>query len=355
LNAFEVNDCDGEEIKNVPLLKAQYVNNDDKSMIRFSCIDEEQLKLGLGDTVEIFNDVSDSSIEPILLDVVKIETTKTAIAITKSNSISDKLIDMINEGKAIAKKAKRTKIIDYKSLKDQLLVPTFMACNGCLSNKQDRALNLCLLAAFKAIDYYDFSQSTSNDDDIDRFKEKLIEELRLLGIENPYQAVKTGGVGVDTLDKIARGFLKVLTASATARCYSTVSVIGSLVSQETIKVLTRVHKPIEQLLFFESLDSIIYDDNIDDTKIDVDLNMFNSINVYGRELARELAHMKIFVVGSGAIGCELLKTFALMGVGIGSDIKSDVNIDKNLWDGLQNGGIVLTDMDHIEVYEVVCL
>jgi len=348
LPSFEVSDCDGEETKNIPLLKAQFISNDDKSMIRFSCIDEEQLKLGLGDTVEIFCDVSESLSGSLVLEVNKVDTTKMVVAHAKGNAISDATIEMINSGKALARKAKKSKIIDYKSLKEQLIKPTFMPCNGCLSNKQDRALNLCLLAAFKAIDRYDFSHSTCSDTDVDKFKEKLIEELNLLGVENPNQSVKAGGVGQDTLTKVARGFLKVLTISTSARCYSTVSVIGSLVSQETIKVLTRVHTPIDQLLLFESLDSIVYDES-KEKGIDVDLDMFNSINVYGRELVRELAHMKVFVVGSGAIGCELLKTFALMGIGIGDGKKSDANIDKNLWAGLSKGGIVLTDMDHIEV------
>jgi len=349
LPSFEVNDCDGEETKNIPLLKAQFISNDDKSTIRLSCIDEEQLKLGLGDTVEIFCDVSESISDSIVLEVNKVDTTKTVVAHAKGSDISDATIEMINSGKALARKAKKSKIIDYKSLKEQLLKPTFMSCNGCLSNKQDRALNVCLLAAFKAIDKYDFSHSTGSDNDVDNFKEKIIEELNELGVENPNQSVKAGGVGEDTLTKVARGFLKVLTVSTSARCYSTVSVIGSLVSQETIKVLTRVHTPIDQLLLFESLDSIVYDDNNDKGIGSVDLDMFNSINVYGRELARELAHMKVFVVGSGAIGCELLKTFALMGIGIGNGKETDTNSDKNLWTGLSKGGIVLTDMDHIEV------
>lgn len=40
--------------------------------------------------------------------------------------------------------------------------------------------------------------------------------------------------------------------------------------------------------------------------------------------------MKFFIVGAGAIGCELLKNFAMMGVGCG------------------NGRLIVTDMDHIE-------
>ena len=93
--------------------------------------------------------------------------------------------------------------------------------------------------------------------------------------------------------------------------------------------------------------------------------------VYGEEIAAELASMKIFVVGSGAIGCELLKTFALLGVGVGSGGGSDVGVEsykgresnkKNdlevvsgsgLWDCLSEGGIVLTDIFYLFAFNIL--
>ena len=45
-----------------------------------------------------------------------------------------------------------------------------------------------------------------------------------------------------------------------------------------------------------------------------------------------MANVKLFMVGSGAIGCELLKNYAMLGIGSG-----------------EKGMIVLTDPDHIEV------
>jgi len=44
------------------------------------------------------------------------------------------------------------------------------------------------------------------------------------------------------------------------------------------------------------------------------------------------------MVGAGAIGCELLKNFAMMGVGTGKATKDR-----------QAGHVVLTDPDHIEL------
>lgn len=47
-----------------------------------------------------------------------------------------------------------------------------------------------------------------------------------------------------------------------------------------------------------------------------------------------------FVVGAGAIGCELLKNFSMMGLGCRMNAADDSKID--------DGCIVVTDMDTIE-------
>ena len=52
----------------------------------------------------------------------------------------------------------------------------------------------------------------------------------------------------------------------------------------------------------------------------------------------KLAHTRLFMVGAGAIGCELLKNYAMLGVGTGKATGK-----------LQAGSIVLTDPDVIEV------
>jgi len=56
------------------------------------------------------------------------------------------------------------------------------------------------------------------------------------------------------------------------------------------------------------------------------------ISIYGKEVLDNLKKQKVFIVGAGALGCELLKCFALLG--IGTDPK---------------GKVAITDNDHIEL------
>jgi len=51
----------------------------------------------------------------------------------------------------------------------------------------------------------------------------------------------------------------------------------------------------------------------------------------GEDLVNEIQDCKVFMIGAGAIGCELLKNYAMLGLGTG------------------DGGIIVTDPDVIEV------
>lgn len=58
----------------------------------------------------------------------------------------------------------------------------------------------------------------------------------------------------------------------------------------------------------------------------------DQIRVYGREVQEKLKKLNIFMVGAGALGCEFIKSFALMGIGCG-----------------EGGMVHCTDNDNIEV------
>jgi ubiquitin-activating enzyme E1 len=57
----------------------------------------------------------------------------------------------------------------------------------------------------------------------------------------------------------------------------------------------------------------------------------SQIAVFGKQFQEKLGSLRYFIVGAGAIGCELLKNFAMMGIGAGPE-----------------GELIVTDMDLIE-------
>lgn len=107
------------------------------------------------------------------------------------------------------------------------------------------------------------------------------------------------------------------------------SVIGSIASQEAMKAITNKYTPLHQFFYFESIDSL--PEEVSDVNL-LDTSRYSSIRaVFGNAFFNTLQKLKLFQVGDGAIGCELLKNFALMGVAT----------DKE-------GVIVTTDPDIIE-------
>lgn len=107
---------------------------------------------------------------------------------------------------------------------------------------------------------------------------------------------------------------------------------GGLAAQEVLKSVSGKFHPIVQWLYFDSLESLPTS-----TKRSEELcRPMNSrydgqIAVFGKDFQDKLANINEFLVGAGAIGCEMLKNWALIGLATGP-----------------KGKISVADMDQIE-------
>lgn len=115
------------------------------------------------------------------------------------------------------------------------------------------------------------------------------------------------------------------------------SIFGSIVAQEVIKASSKKYTPIKQWLYMDFVDIIsntppallsediphIYD--VDDGNESI-IRYTSQVSIFGLEFQKILSDAKVFIVGAGAIGCELLKNLAMIGI----------------------GNITITDMDRIE-------
>ena len=90
------------------------------------------------------------------------------------------------------------------------------------------------------------------------------------------------------------------------------SFLGGIVSQEIIKY-TGIYIPINQWLIFDFFETV---ENLGEN---VHRKLKNSryddqIAIFGNEIQKKIEETNIFLVGAGALGCEYLKIFALMGI-----------------------------------------
>ncbi|XP_019061787.1 ubiquitin-like modifier-activating enzyme 7 isoform X1 [Fukomys damarensis] len=112
------------------------------------------------------------------------------------------------------------------------------------------------------------------------------------------------------------------------------SILGAVAAQEVLKAISRKFIPLDQWLYFDALDCLPEDEELFPNPEDCSLRdsrYDGQIAVFGAGFQETLSHQNFFLVGAGAIGCELLKGFALVGLGAGA-----------------SGGVTVVDMDHIE-------
>ncbi|XP_059608519.1 ubiquitin-like modifier-activating enzyme 1 [Phlebotomus argentipes] len=123
-----------------------------------------------------------------------------------------------------------------------------------------------------------------------------------------------------TFAKVCSGDLSPINAS-----------IGGIIAQEVMKACSGKFTPIMQYLYYDAVECLV---NLKPTEEDckpLGTRYDRQIAVFGKSFQDKLGALRYFIVGSGAIGCELLKNFAMCGIGAG--------------DG---GRVFLTDMDLIE-------
>lgn len=107
---------------------------------------------------------------------------------------------------------------------------------------------------------------------------------------------------------------------------------GGMAAQEVLKAVSGKFHPIVQFLYFDSLESLPAATKRSEQECSpINSRYDGQIAVLGREYQEKLGNVKQFLVGAGAIGCEMLKNWALMGLGAGP-----------------KGKITVTDNDQIE-------
>lgn len=115
------------------------------------------------------------------------------------------------------------------------------------------------------------------------------------------------------------------------------SILGSIIAQEVIKT-TGMYTPINQqyIIDYSDLSKDISIDLCTDISKDLSTDLtdpyFHIHNILPNDIIEKLSHLKLFLVGCGALGCEYLKYFHQLDIASASD-----------------SNIVVTDMDHIEL------
>ncbi|XP_062865242.1 ubiquitin-like modifier-activating enzyme 6 [Trichomycterus rosablanca] len=131
---------------------------------------------------------------------------------------------------------------------------------------------------------------------------KLTEELN----ETLLNKVCVNPSLVRCVSRCARGCLSPLAAA-----------VGGIASQEVLKALTGKFTPLQQWFYLDALEVIQPLQSLPVEEFAPRGDRYDALRAcIGESLCLELHKLRVFMVGCGAIGCEMLKNFALLGVGL---------------------------------------
>ncbi|KAG8967631.1 hypothetical protein FRC03_009660 [Tulasnella sp. 419] len=205
---------------------------------------------------------------------------------------------------------KMPKIIEFKSLRESLKSPEFFMTDFA---KFDRPATLH--AGFQALS---------------AFKEKNGRLPRPRNKEDAAEVLKlTKEIAGE--EEINEKVIEELAYQATGDISPIIAVIGGFVAQEVLKACSAKFHPMIQHLYFDSLESLPSELPTEEDAAPIGSRYDGQIAVFGKAFQAKIGSHKQFLVGSGAIGCEMLKNWSMMGVGSG-----------------QGGAIHVTDLDTIE-------
>jgi ubiquitin-activating enzyme E1 len=211
---------------------------------------------------------------------------------------------------------KMLKIIDFQPLSEQLKTPEMLMSDFA---KFDRPAQLHVgfqaLHAFAEKHNGEFPRPHNDTDAAEVFK--LAQEI------NSSQKEKA---------ELDEKLFKELSYQARGDLAPMGAVFGGLAAQEVLKSVSGKFNPIVQWLYFDSLESLPEScKRSEELCKPLGTRYDGQIAVFGKEYQEKLSNIEEFLVGAGAIGCEMLKNWAMMGLATGP-----------------KGKIHVTDMDQIE-------
>ncbi|KAJ6777409.1 UBIQUITIN-ACTIVATING ENZYME E1 [Salix koriyanagi] len=270
---FSVFDVDGEE-PHAGIIA--FISNDNPALV--SCVDDERLEFQDGDLV-VFSEVKGMT----ELNDGKPRKIKNARAY--SFTLEEDTSNFgIHEKGGIATQVKEPKLLNFKTLREAIKDPEM--CRFPVAGSEEDAQKLVSIASL--------INENSGDGRVEDINPKLLRHF-------------------------AFGARAVLNPMA--------AMFGGIVGQEVVKACSGKFHPLFQFFYFDSLESLPTA-NLDPSEfLPLNSRYDAQISVFGSKLQKKLEDANLFVVGSGALGCEFLKNLAMMGVSCGEQGKLTITDD----------------------------
>ncbi|CAJ1052156.1 ubiquitin-like modifier-activating enzyme 6 [Xyrichtys novacula] len=284
---FEVSDPTGEEPKEVFI---QTISQDDPGVV--TCMDNQPHGLQTGQSV-VFREIN---------GMVELNGTVRQVSVLSSHSFAigdtSGLQPYAHGGFFVLVKTPKT--YRFETLERQLCDPQVLTPDF---SKPEAPLQIH--AAMLALDT--FQEQHSRLPNIGCLQDAEV----LLRLTQEVNATLRNKASVNAelvrcLSRTARGTLPPLSAA-----------VGGLASQEVLKAITGKFAPLQQWFYLDATEVVRPLQSLSAEEFIPRGDRYDGLRAcIGESLCLELQKLRVFMVGCGAIGCEMLKNFALLGVGL---------------------------------------
>jgi ubiquitin-activating enzyme E1 len=326
-----IHDSDGETPLVIPLDRVESILvEEDKpktQTLLLKSVEGERHDVSRDDIV-VFQRSDGSTMEEIPCKVTKVRTPEqieVEIVVDSSENANEVIIDQINAQAVTFSRQKQIEEVSFRSLEDTLREASVIF-QGKPSSFSDDIFTPCDLE--KSFDETRRKAVFCSFQALDAFVQEHGRMPRSTDTESFFklaQAAGTSSIGEECKEH-CQNFLR----TCPAKLVPLQAIFGAIASQECLKAISGLYNPIRQFLLYDC-DEVLTakGQNNDDDEYKTSNNGLSFL--LGSETTLRLKNQKLFVVGSGAIGCEILKNLAAMDAGTGN-----------------SGSIVVTDMDTIE-------
>lgn len=308
---FDCIDVDGEEYTENFIGSMVKLNEDGEILIETQ--NEKLHRLDNGDLVKFTEIMGSNDFNERIFPVKVINAKKFSI-----NTSSNLNMNQVRGG--LFKQVKATNVFSFKSLNEQLNTPN-LTLTDLSENKYYNSyyIHICLMALHL---FYE-----KNLQDYDDFCNIVKQSLAEFNLSNPN--ILSSNVSI--LDHQFNSLISKLYYTSESKFPPLCALYGGVVAQEAIKSVTNKFSPFQQWIHIECTD--LYENECAVKFPILNNDRYDALRICfgGEKTLLKLKNSTIFMVGCGAIGCEMLKNYALLAIGCDS-----------------NGSLTITDNDLIE-------
>ncbi|CAJ1969534.1 unnamed protein product [Cylindrotheca closterium] len=309
-NCFEIHDIDGETPLSIPLDRVERIDGVEKKM-KVRCISGERHDVSRGDVVSFLLEGGEAL--DVTCKVVQVYNPElVSVEFDVDDDEIDSIVVRLNEAGRSFSRIKQLQEVSFVPLQEAINDQSGSLFTPCdLDKSFDESRRMGIFNSFQALNTFVKEN--------DRLPRKLD--------WNEFYGIVKGATASSEDVKEWKRHCKQFMRTCAGKFTPIQAIFGAVAAQECLKAASGLYNPIRQFLIYDC------DEVLPPTKKKQMEETCSSGLEYilGSKVGDAVKNQNLFVVGAGAIGCEILKNLAAMDAGTGS-----------------KGSIIVTDMDTIE-------